>query len=76
MTLQKWNNTIHQYEPFEVPDDRQVALYTDDMNKFVQCANCGRIIKYGDSYTSRTIQTNMGFGYAICEDCYKKECEK
>lgn len=74
MKLRKWNDDAHKYEAFEVPDDRQVALYADDMDKFIQCANCGRIIKYKDSYTSRTIHTEIGLGYAVCRDCYREEC--
>lgn len=74
MKLQKWNSMLHKYEDYEVPDDRQITLYSDVMNKLVQCANCGRWIHYGDGYTSRTIHTEIGLGYAVCEYCYDEEC--
>ena len=75
MILRKWNYETRTYEPFEVPDNRQIALYVDDINAYIQCANCGRIISSKDSYTSRTIHTAIGFGYAVCEDCFDREAE-
>ena len=73
MKLHKWNPMLHKYEDFEVPDDREIALYMDDMDRLVQCANCGRWMRYGQGYTSRTIHTEVGFGYAVCENCYDEE---
>lgn len=26
-----------------------------------------------DGYTSKQIHTELGFGYAVCEQCYEKE---
>ena len=75
MQLRKWNYITRTYEPFEVPDDRQISLYSEDMDARVQCAHCGRIIKYGEGYTSRTIHTAVGFGYIICEHCYEQEAD-
>ena len=46
------------------------SFFEDDMNKEISCCQCGKKIKFGNSYTSRTIHTEVGFGYAECEDCY------
>lgn len=39
MLLQKWNPDKHIYEPFESPAN-DVLLFTKDMTKIVDCANC------------------------------------
>ena len=72
MMLQKWNFKTHEYEPFESPA-KVLSLYSEDMVAEVDCANCGKRISYGDSYTSRTIHNRIGLGYPVCEDCYEQE---
>jgi len=67
----KWNGKA--YEPYDLPDE--ACLYTDDMDKEIACCQCGRKIKFGNCYTSRTIHTEMGMGYAECEDCYYNSME-
>ena len=50
------------------------SYYETDLNKIVLCADCGKELRYGDSLTSRKVLYGVyGFGYAVCEDCYKKE---
>ena len=51
------------------------TTYSNDMEEIVACAVCGKALKFGDAYTSRKIQSNAGFGFAVCEDCYEKEFE-
>lgn len=48
-------------------------IYCDDMDELVRCPSCKKILKFGDSYTSREVLTDVGFGYAVCPDCYEKE---
>ena len=72
MKLQKWNFEIREYEDFDSPAENP-ALYVEDMREIRQCANCGKSVKYGDMYTSKTIHTEMGFGYVVCEECYREE---
>ena len=38
--------------------------------KIIPCCNCGRKIRYNETYTSRRIMTVTGFGYAECPECY------
>lgn len=76
MKLQKWNPMLHKYEDYEVPNDRQVAFYSDDMNELVQCANCGRWIVYGEGYVSWLIHTEGGLGYSVCKYCFDEECKQ
>lgn len=68
----KWIPDKKDYIPYDLPDG--ACLYTDNMEQEVACCQCGKKVKYGDCYTSRTIHTpNGGFGYAECEDCYFKD---
>lgn len=71
--MNKWNYKKHIYEPFEVPDDRNVRLYANDLTEVINCANCGKEVVAGNTYTSLTIHNHAGFGYCVCEECYLKE---
>ena len=75
MKLSKWNSKKHDYEDFESPA-KNPALYEEDMEKVVDCANCGKPSKFGDMYTSLTIHTSLGFGYAVCPKCYDIEIKE
>lgn len=72
MLLQKWNFKTHKYEPFESPAIF-TTLFSDDMDMKIDCANCGKSIIFGESFTSRTIHNSYGLGYSVCEICYEKE---
>lgn len=72
--LQKWNFKTHKYEPFESPAVF-ITGYSEDMNARTDCANCGKEQRFGECYTSRTIHTEMGLGYPVCEPCYAAERE-
>ena len=52
------------------------ALANDDLEEIVNCAQCGKELKYGDCYTSLEIHTDMGMGFAVCEDCYEEEWQR
>ena len=73
MLLQKWNYEKHKYEPYEVSNECNCKLYTEDMNELINCPHCGKQLKYGDTYTSMEIHNKMGFGYGVCEKCYNNE---
>jgi hypothetical protein len=45
------------------------------MSSIINCAACFNPIVYGESYTSRILHNKVGFGYAVCEQCYTKEEE-
>lgn len=70
MKVIKWNNTKKAYEPYEVPDEWYIKTYCEDMNEMVNCPHCGKLLPFGECYTSREIHTGLGFGYAVCEECY------
>lgn len=76
MNIQKWNHKLRAYEPYKVPEGIRIALYCSDMNEIVNCAQCFKSMRYGDCFTSREVHTNVGLGYAVCEECYDKEWER
>ena len=76
MILQKWNYKKHKYEDYEIPDEWNVKTYGNDMEEIINCCQCGKKLKFGDSYTSLEVHTEIGFGYSVCEDCYEKEWKR
>lgn len=76
MKLRKWNYKTHEYDPIEVPYEWNVPLYTDDMEKIVNCPHCGKELPYGETYTSKEIHSWVGLGYGVCEECYEEEWKR
>lgn len=74
--LNRWNRQKHKYEDYEVPVNWNVKSYCNDLEEIVNYAQCGKELKYGDTYTSLEIHTAMGFGYGVCEDCYEFEWKR
>ena len=70
----RWLPKKRKYKKYRLPVGS--CLYSDDMDKVVSCASCGKEIKYGDSYTSRQIHTEIGVGFAVCSECYEKELKE
>lgn len=70
----KYNVELHEYEDILLPDE--CRTYEDDMEKMVPCAQCGRMFKFGEMYTSREVHTAHGFGYAVCAECYDGETDR
>lgn len=64
----KWIPDKKDYIPYDLPDG--ACLYTDNMEQEIACCQCGKKVKFGDCYTSRTIHTELGLGYAECPECY------
>ena len=76
--IQKWDYPSHSY--FSIPitsrEPLNIKSYSEDMNEIVNCAQCLKEIKIGDSYTSKEIHTDLGFGFAVCSKCYEEEWER
>ena len=74
--LQKWDYEAHEYRQFFVPASWNVKLYSCDMDEIVNCPHCGRMLHYGETYVSLEIHNQVGFGYGVCEECYKHEWQR
>ena len=71
--LKKWSYKDRKYHPYEVPNTWNVKNYSSDMDEIVNCAECGKEMKYGEGFCSRLIHSDMGFGYTVCTECYFEE---
>ena len=70
--MKKWNYQTHRYDDYTVPEDWKVSKYETDMEKEINCAECGKPMKYGESLTSQRIFGDSGvFGYAVCRECHE-----
>ena len=70
--MKKWNYQTHRYDDYTVPEDWKVSMYETDMEKEINCAECGKTMKYGESLTSQRICGDSGvFGYAVCRGCHE-----
>lgn len=70
MILRRWSEAARRYMPYVVPDEWHVSTYESEMSTVVNCAQCGREIPFGETYTSMQVQDPVGFGYGVCESCY------
>lgn len=66
----KWDPAKREYKDCEIP----ARAYTGaDLYDFVECAQCGKKVLFGDCYTSLYIHTVSGFCYAVCGKCHEQE---
>ena len=70
----KWNWKKHEYEEYKLPEG--ASMYSDNMDYVVACAECGKDLIYGEGFVSIRIHNDIGFGYMVCEACYRKEWEE
>lgn len=71
---QKWDFEKKEYEHVEISD--KCSAYEIDWETKVECPGCGKMIAFGDGYTSKRYHTDLGFGFCVCVDCYEKEWEE
>lgn len=73
--VRKYDRSKHAYNPpVELPKEWHTPLIADDMNQMINCAGCGKELKFGNSFTSMIICDMSGaFGFPVCEECYQKE---
>ena len=70
---QKWNLKTHEYEPYQLPVG---SVLFANLDADVCCAGCGKIMKFGNGFTSKKIHNNHGLGFTVCEDCHNEEYEE
>ena len=70
MVIQKWDTVKQAYEPYVVPDEWKLPIYSENMGEIINCVNCGCTMTFGDGYTSRRYHNPTGFGFYECKKCY------
>lgn len=76
MRVLVWDFKNKEYKAREIPDEWKATTYCADLNAEVNCAECGRVLTYGECYTSRRIHNKIGMGFGVCPECYDIEMEK
>lgn len=74
--IQKWNYETREYDPYTPNPEWVIVLYSQDMERKINCADCGKEMTYGEGYTSRELHNHFGLGYPVCEESYNKEIER
>lgn len=72
----KWDYETRSYRKYGVPKDWIIAFRCADMSQHINCAGCGKVLPYGETFTSLELHTTMGIGYGVCNECYEKEWER
>lgn len=70
--VRHYNNVKNQY--IIVSNKSSYQYITYDLNELVECPNCHKKVKAGETYTSQFWFEGRGiFGLMICEDCHNEE---
>ena len=76
-SIPRFSYKKHKYCMVIIPNEWHVSLYEDDMDNIVNCANCGKELRYGNGFTSQEYhEQQFGFGYIVCEDCHNAELKR
>lgn len=67
----RWVPGQRENRDWHVPEGASVSAA--DFSIVVDCAECGCEVVFGESYCSRLIHNELGFGYAVCPRCYEDE---
>lgn len=77
MSVGRWNYETRSYDPYESTPGTTVGFFSEDLEKPINCAQCGKEITFGEGYTSKEIhQLGTGFGYVVDSDCYDEEIKR
>ena len=73
--MKRFDWITRKYCNYYIPASWYCSTYENDMDRIVNCAECGKEVPYSATYVSLAIHNVMGFGYAVCPECYEKEWE-
>ena len=74
--LRRYDWASRSYAPYEVPASWRGEKYLQSADTAVNCAGCGKPMRWGDTYTSMEIHDRAGLGYGVCGTCYDKEMKR
>lgn len=59
---------------YTVPDDQLIVVTTMDMKLLCNCAECGRAVLYGDTWSSHVWYDESGvWSLPVCRACHEAE---
>lgn len=67
--LYKFYPDIIEESPYSIPPEWNCKSKSDNMDEMINCAECGKLIRYGESFSSSLIHDKNGECYCICSDC-------
>jgi hypothetical protein len=70
--LKMWIFEQHRYE--QVLNEFKLELLMD-FDAVTVCANCHKKLVFNDGYASYQWHNDIGFGYPVCEKCFKNEMD-
>lgn len=75
MKAQRFDMNIMDFVPYEIPEGYKSVTYETNMKQLINCASCGRQMRYGDSYRSWRYVDCYHVPYSICNECRLGEQE-
>ena len=73
MKINKWNSETQTYEKVDFPDKFHISTWEPSLKNKVVCPSCKSTIEFGEAFTSKRYQDDLGYGYCVCEKCYNNE---
>lgn len=70
MKAKKWNPFNGRDFLFELPKGTRVDA---NLGEIVPCANCGKLVDFGDCYDSLFIRSYGDMPYPVCPSCFYDE---
>ena len=75
--MKRWSYKTQSYIKYDVPKKWKCLIYCDDMDEKINCAECGKEITFGESYSSHRIFNDSGvFSHMVCPECHEREYEE
>lgn len=71
----RYENHLERYtDRVIIPEDQRVVINTMDMYLHCNCANCGKDVLYGDTWSSVEWYDESGvWALPVCRECHERE---
>lgn len=71
----KYDRSIKSYtDRVTIPDEQLVVINTMDMTLRCNCSNCGQVVEYGETWSSKEWYDDSGiWALPVCRECHERE---
>ena len=76
MKAYRYNFDLDDLTEITIKDDWNCPLLPRSFQAAINCANCGKAIQFGKSFTSIEVQTAEGLGFWVCKECHERELRR